>query len=248
MRPKQNKRTTFIDHLEELRGRLIKSLIFFIAICCVFYSCVDRILELFIRPVGQLYFLSPAEAFEAHITLTFLGSFLLASPFIFFQFWQFIATALTPQERRYVRIFAPLSVVLFLLGCAFSYFVVLPFSVKFLMGFSSELVKPMITVSRYIHFVGTMVLAFGFVFEFPLIMLFLIKIGIATPEFLIQQRRYSIVFIFIISAVLTPPDCVSQLLMALPLLLLYELSIGLAKWHVRSGAKKTSLSVESSSL
>ena len=240
---KQNRQSTFLNHLEELRNRIIKCLIFFVAVSCLFYQYVESILQFLIKPVGQLYFLSPSEAFEARIVLTIFGGFILSSPFIFFQLWQFLSAALTSQEKRFVTIFAPFSMVLFLLGCAFAYFVALPFSITFLLSFSTEFIKPMITVSRYIHFAGTLVLAFGFIFEFPLVMLFFIKMGIATPEFLIQQRRYAIVFIFIISAILTPPDCVSQLLMALPLLFLYELSIVMAKWHVQSEAKKARWSV-----
>lgn len=238
---RQNNQLTFIDHLEEFRNRLVKAVIFFIGAGCLCYLYVDRVLEFLLKPVGQLYFLSPTEAFETHIFVTIFGGFLLSLPFIFFQFWQFVSTALTSPERRYLSIFIPLSVFLFILGSAFAYFVVLPFSLTFLLSFSSPLIKPMITVGRYIHFVGTLVLAFGVIFEFPLVMLFLIKIGLATPEFLIQQRRYAIVIIFILSAILTPPDWVSQLFMALPLLLLYEVSIGLAKWHAVFEVRKADL-------
>ena len=230
----QNKELTFVEHLEELRWRLIKSLACLVLSCIVFYHYIDQVLHFLIRPFGQLYFVSPSEALEAHVTLTLCGGVVLASPFILYQFWQFLAAAVNPEFKKNAVFFTALSFVLFVTGCAFAYFAVLPFSASFLLSFSSDVIKPMMTVSKYINFITTLIFSFGIIFEFPLMMLFLIQIGIATPEFLIQKRRYAIVAIFIISAVLTPPDYVSQLLMAFPLMGLYELSIFMAKWNYSS--------------
>ncbi|HLD70180.1 MAG TPA: twin-arginine translocase subunit TatC [Candidatus Omnitrophota bacterium] len=219
----------FLGHLEELRSRLIKSL-FVLALTSIF-SCVfaDEFLKLLIKPVGHLVFTSPAEGFLATLNVTLWGGVILAFPFILYQFWAFVSQALTEPERKYVRIFGPFSLILFLGGIVFGYFVMVPISLRFLLGFSSASLVPMIRASEYLSFVGSFVLAFGVVFELPLILVFLAKIGIASPEFLRQQRRYAIVFIFILSAILTPPDCASQLLMAAPLLVLYELGILLSR-------------------
>ncbi|MFH1359484.1 MAG: twin-arginine translocase subunit TatC [Candidatus Omnitrophota bacterium] len=225
---------TFSEHLEELRGRLIKVLVT-LAVCCfivAFY--VDKILTFFIRPIGTLIFTSPAEAFLAHMTLIFVGGFTLSVPITLYQGWQFMVCGLTTKEKRYAFFFVPLSTTFFLLGLLFGYFVILPIALKFLLGFSNSMIRPMITIGNYVSFVCAIVLVFGLVFQFPLGILFLTKLGLVRPSFLIEKRRYAIVLIFIISALLTPPDCITQLLMAGPLILLYELSIFLSKVFYRS--------------
>lgn len=220
---------SFLGHLEELRSRILKSLLA-VALTSVFsYAYADPLLKFLIKPVGHLVFTSPAEAFLATINVTVWGGVILAFPFILYQFWSFVYEALTESERKYVRIFGPFSLILFLSGIVFGYFVMAPISLRFLLSFSSASLVPMIRASEYLSFVGSFVLAFGVVFELPLILIFLVKIGIASPEFLRQKRRYAIVVIFILSAILTPPDCVSQFLMAVPLLVLYELGILLAR-------------------
>ncbi len=216
---------SFWEHLEELRGRLIKSFIVFILVCFGVYGFSDRILEFLIEPVGHLVFTAPGEAFGTYMTITLWGGFLVSFPFFLYQFWAFVRQALTDSEKKYVYFFGPISFIFFIVGIVFGYFVIIPISLKFLLSFSSATLVPMITVSQYMNFVTTFVLSFGVVFEFPLLLVFLTKIGIATPEFLRQQRRYAVVFIFIVSAILTPPDVCSQCLMAIPLLLLYELGI-----------------------
>ncbi len=220
---------SFLGHLEELRARLIKSLLT-LTLTSVF-SCVfaNEFLKFIIKPVGHLIFTSPSEAFLATFNVTLWCGVILAFPFILYQFWAFVHEALTESERRYVRIFGPFSLILFLSGIVFGYFVMVPISLSFLLSFSSAWLVPMIRASEYLSFVGSFVLAFGVVFELPLILVFLAKIGVASPEFLRHNRRYAVVFIFIISAILTPPDCASQFLMAVPLLVLYELGILLSK-------------------
>ena len=233
MNPPQ-KDLSFLGHLEELRSRLIKSLLAVTATSLFSYAFAGEFLKFLIKPVGQLIFTSPAEGFLATINVTLWGGVILAFPLILYQFWAFVSEALTESERKYVRIFGPLSLILFLAGIAFGYFVMVPISLSFLLSFSSAWLVPMIRASEYLSFVGSFALAFGIVFELPLILVFLTKIGIASPEFLRQKRRYAIVFIFILSAILTPPDCASQFLMAIPLLVLYELGIVLSKVIYRS--------------
>lgn len=220
---------SFFDHLDELRGRLVKAIIAIIVGCIVFYRYLDAALYFLVKPVGHLVFTSPPEAFTARMMLMFLGGTFLALPYVIYQLWQFIGCALAPQERKYVSIYGFFSVILFIMGIVFAYFLAVPYSIQFLLSFSSESMVPMITVKNYISYVGTLLLGFGVVFELPLILMFLTRIGIATPEFLIQKRRHAIILILIVSAIITPPDVVSQLVMALPLIVLYEIGIFVCK-------------------
>jgi sec-independent protein translocase protein TatC len=229
------KRLLFLDHLEELRIRIIRSLIVVIIAAFAAFPFADEFLRFLMVPLKRtgdytsLVFLAPGEAFVSFFILTLWGALVLASPFLLYEIWAFVAGALTEKERRYVFIFWPLSLIFFAAGCAFGYFVVAPVSLKFFLSFSSEVMIPLITVSRYLSFVGSLIVSFGVVFELPLILGFLTRIGVATPAFLSQKRRYAVILIFIVSAVLTPPDVFSQLLMAVPLILLYEAGIVLSR-------------------
>jgi sec-independent protein translocase protein TatC len=223
---KQNRTSlTFLDHLDELRGRVVQFLCVYIVCCFFTYNLTSSILPYIIKPVRMVVFNSPGEAFSAYMILTLLGGFIIALPFFLYQVWAFAWEALTDKERKYIVLFGPLSLVFFIGGVMFAFFVIVPIALKFLMSFSSEYVVPMISIKSYIEFVGNFVLAFGIVFELPLVLVFLVKIGIATPAFLREYRRHAIMAILIISAILTPPDVVSQLLMAVPLVVLYELGV-----------------------
>ena len=227
---------TFVEHLDEFRTRLIKSFAVFVLVCFFVYTKIPVILSFLIKPVGELVFVSPSEAFAGYLTLTMAGGIILSMPFWLFQIWQFIAVALTETEKRLASVFLPLMVIFFFLGVCFGIFAALPAALYFLLSFANEFIRPMITVREYFSFAGVLVLSFGFVFELPILIAFLTKIGLATPEFLAEKRKYAVVAIFIVSAVLTPPDCVSMILMALPLCGLYELSILLSRYIERSGA------------
>jgi len=220
---------SFFDHLAELRSRVVKCAVIIALTSCVAYSFVDQVLAFFIQPIGHVVFTAPAEAFAVRINLTILVGFIFSLPFVLYHAWQFVAAGLKEHEKKYIIAFGPFSLICFLAGAVFGYFVMVPISMKFFLGFSSPWVIPMITVNHYISFVGSMIMAFGIVFELPLVLLFLTKIGIATPAFLIQKRRHAVVLILIVSAILTPPDVVSQFLMAAPLLILYEIGILVSK-------------------
>ncbi len=214
-----------VAHLQELRGRLVKAFVFFLAGSAVAYFFVDPVKEHLIRPVGRLVFIAPQEAFLANIKIALFGGAFLASPFIIFQLWQFIRSALKGAEKRYILLFAPFSFLLFLLGASFGYFVIVPIGMKFLLSFASDTVRPMISITRYVSFLAVLTLAFGVIFELPLASLLLTKLRIVTPQFLSGRRKYAVVLIFIFAAILTPPDVVTQCLMAVPLLVLYEVGI-----------------------
>jgi len=225
----EEKRLTFIEHLEELRHRIIKSFIFFLIAAIFIYSRAPLLLSYFTKPAGTLIFISPTEAFIANLGITVIFGLLLSSPFIIYQSWRFISSALKEKEKKYAGIFGFFSFVLFLAGCAFGYFLLFPVGLKFLLGFATETIIPMLTVSKYIAFLGMFTLVFGLVFQLPLIILFLTKIGVVIPVMLSRRRREMIVGLFIIAALLTPPDVVTQVCLALPLLILYEVSILLSR-------------------
>ncbi|MBI4753613.1 twin-arginine translocase subunit TatC [Candidatus Desantisbacteria bacterium] len=219
------------DHLEELRKRLIVCVVFiFITSGLSYWLLVKPVINLIAKPVGkQLIFLTPTEAFMVYIIVAFFCGIFLSSPIVLFQIWRFVAAGLTKREKMYVLIYAPFSFLLFIGGAYFCYAVIMPVTVKFLLGFATESLTPMITLRSYVSFVGSMLLGFGLVFEMPVVILFLTELGLLSPKTLQKQRKYAILIIFIVAAVMTPsPDVLSQLLMALPMLFLFELSIWLS--------------------
>lgn len=217
-------------HLEELRSRLLKSSIAVVIGAGFFYPYVDSFLAFLIQPVGKVVFTSPADAFVVRLMLLICGGVVLALPVVIYQLWQFAAAGLKENEKKYIRFFAPASFILFVAGCVFGYWVIIPVGMKFLLSFSTESIVPMITLPSYISFIVTLVLAFGLCFQLPLVLMFLAKIGIVTPAFLAQKRKHAIVLILIASAILTPsPDAISQILMAGPLLVLYELGVAASR-------------------
>ncbi len=216
---------SFIDHIDELRRSLIKCIAALLIGSCFFYFVADKILMQLAKPVGRLVFTSVTEGFGAHMSLTFLGGFFIALPFILFEIWKFLAKGLNDYEKKWVKVFAPFSLVLFIVGGVFAYYVMLPLAMEFLLSFRLATVVPMISVSKYISFVATLVFTFGVVFELPLFFIFLTKVNVVTPDFLREHRRVAIVVVLAVSAFLTPPDIITQLLMGGPLIFLYEISV-----------------------
>lgn len=217
----------FLTHLEELRKRLI---IVFIAIGIGFgvsYSYAEEILLVLKRPFpGQLVALAPTEAFITILKVSFFTGVLLAVPVILHQIWKFVAPGLYEHEKKHTVAFVVVATLLFFIGAVFCYFAILPQGLKFLQRFAPQAVETnLFRLSDYIAFVTKLLLGFGAVFELPLIMIFLTKIGVVTPESLAANRKYAILIMFIVGAVLTPPDVFTQLMMAGPLYVLYEISI-----------------------
>ncbi|MDI6793149.1 MAG: twin-arginine translocase subunit TatC [bacterium] len=230
-----DKKLTLIEHLEELRRRIIISAIAIMIGFGLSYFFIERIMDFLIKPLtktgqtSRLVFMAPQEAFFAYLKLAFFAGIFLSLPVTLYQAWKFISSGLFVSERRLALIYLPFSLILFLTGALFCYFIVFPIGMKFFLGFTSPTIQPMISVTRYISFLGIMVLAFGVIFELPLVILFLTKLGVITPDFLAKKRRHALVGILVVAAILTPPDCVSQLLMALPVMILYEGSIWLSR-------------------
>ncbi|HOJ51694.1 MAG TPA: twin-arginine translocase subunit TatC [Syntrophales bacterium] len=226
------------SHLEELRKRLVRILIAVGVGFVVCYYVRDYLYYVITRPLvsvlpkgSHMIFTGLPEAFFVYMKICFFASLFLTSPFTFYQLWKFVSPGLYPHERRYVAPFVISSTFLFLLGIAFGYFIVLPPAFGFFVSFSTDFLKPMISFKEYLSFSLKLLFAFGLSFELPVLIYFLTKIGVVSSRLLKKQRRYAILIIFIIAAILTPsPDAFTQILMALPLLVLYELGIILAKW------------------
>jgi sec-independent protein translocase protein TatC len=216
---------SFFKHIEELRSRLIKSAGAFVLAFCLCYRFIGPLIPKIIAPAGHLVFTAPSEAFSAYMLVGAVMALIVASPYIVYQIWAFIGAALKPSEKKFVIIFAPLSLLFFLSGAAFAFFITVPMAYRFLMSFSSEYLIPMVTVKNYLGFLGHMMIAFGVAFELPLILAFLAKIGIASPEYLRQMRRHAIMIILVVAALMTPPDIASMLTLAVPLMILYEVGI-----------------------
>lgn len=226
---RDEKRMPFLDHLEELRWRLIKCLIAVAVASILCYAAAGKLMSFLTRPYPkQLVFLSPAEGFMVTLKVSLFGGLVLALPVVFYQLWQFIAPGLLEKERRYVPLVVIVSTVSFIVGALFAYWVMIPLALRFFLGFESSTLVATIRVNEYLGFVTNMMLVFGVVFEMPLLSFFLARIGVLTPQFLRSKRPYSVVAILTIAAVLTPPDVLSQILLAGPMLILYEVSIWVA--------------------
>jgi len=233
----KEKEMPFLDHLEELRWRLIKSIVTVIACAIGVYFFSEHVLAFLIAPYNdaapkvdsgvaqKLIFLSPTGGFMIRIKISIFAAILLGLPVIFYQIWQFVVPGLLGKEKKLVPVVAFFSTLCFLTGALFCYFVVLRFGLRFLLSFETKDLVATISVNEYLGFVTMLILVFGFIFELPILALFLTKIGFLTPAFMRHYRRHGIVGMVILSAVVTPPDVFTQLLLAGPLILLYEISI-----------------------
>ncbi|MBR3457960.1 MAG: twin-arginine translocase subunit TatC, partial [Selenomonadaceae bacterium] len=225
---------SLVKHLEELRSRIIRSLIAVGIGSGVAYYFIDDIMHWLTLPVGKLYYMQPSEAFFTYLKVAVAAGFLLALPVVFYHVWRFFLPALTRQERRVIALVVPASVVLFFCGLAFSFFFVLPAAVRFFMGFGNEELEAMFSVNRYFDFIITFVLPFGFVFELPLVITILGKLGIVGSGFLGKHQRTVVFLSFVIGAIITPtPDVFTQSMLALPMIALYEVGYLIVKYILR---------------
>lgn len=226
---------SIIAHLTELRKRLIRSLIAIGIGSCIAYYFIEDIMHLLTGPAGKLYYMQPAEAFFTYIKVAIFVGFLIALPVVLYQIWRFVLPALIGMERYLLSVIVPVSLILFIAGIAFSFFLVLPAAVKFLVGFSTQELQPMFSIKQYFDFVIAFLLPFGFIFELPLAIILLAKVGIVSSKFLAKQQRIVIFLTFVIGAVISPtPDIFSQCMIAIPMILLYEIGYII----VRFGMKK----------
>ena len=236
------------EHLGELRNRIVVSLIIVLAAFTVSFYFSENIFRLLTMPIHntvsfsihspyisfnpgkspdlKLIFIAPAEAVWMHIKISFISAFIVSSPILFYETWRFIAPGLLERERKYAIPFVFTTTFLFLLGSLFCFIIILPFAMNFLLTYKTENLQPMISVGNYIDFCLKFILSFGAIFELPVMMVFLTKMGVVTPEFLAKNRKYSVLIAFILAALLTPtPDAFNQTLMAIPIIVLYETGI-----------------------
>ena len=230
------KKLPLTTHLQELRKRLILSFIAVGGGFALCYTFAEKIFDILAAPLlemmpegGSLIFTSVAEAFFTYMKVAFIAGLILASPFVLYQIWAFVAPGLYRHEKKYVVPFVLAGSFFFALGIFFGYYVALPIGFKFLLGFATDFIKPLPSMKEYLSFSIKFLLAFGLVFEFPVVLVLLARIGVVDAKTLARQRKYAILLIFVFAAIVTPPDIVSQVIVALPMIGLYELSILLSK-------------------
>ena len=230
------KKLPLTAHLKELRKRLILSFIAVGGGFALCYAFAEKIFDILAAPLlemmptgGSLIFTSVAEAFFTYMKVAFIAGLILASPFVLYQVWAFVAPGLYRHEKKYVVPFVLAGSFFFAIGIFFGYAIALPVGFKFLLGFATDFIKPLPSMKEYLSFSIKFLLAFGIVFEFPVVLVLLARIGVVNAKMLAKQRKYAILLIFIFAAILTPPDIISQVIVALPMIGLYELSILLSK-------------------
>ena len=260
---------SFIDHLEELRWNIIRSLIAIMITACVCFVYKDFIFDVIIFGPKKLSFptyrllcnaatfvnietnfcaeefpfviqnRTMAGQFSAHIWTSIIGGFIISFPYVIYEVWKFISPGMHKNERKKSRGFIFVSSVLFFTGVLFGYYVVTPFSINFLGSYQvSKEVLNEIDLSSFIGLVRSSSLACGIVFELPIIMYFLTKVGLVTPEILINYRKYALIIVLILAAVITPPDVASQIIVAIPILILYQISISISRYVIKKDLKK----------
>ena len=241
MEPNEDLKMSLTEHLIELRKRLTNSLIavglgFFVG-----YYFKDWLFAILTKPLtdalpksSYLIYTGLTQAFFTYMKIAFFASLIITSPFIIYQVWKFISPALLPNEKKMVVPFVFFSTLLFLSGITFGYFVVLPTAFEFFVSFNNQYLRAMISFSDYLSFLVTFLLGFGLSFQLPILIFFLARLGIVTDKQLSRNRKYAVLVIFVVAAVLTPsPDALSQVLMAIPLIFLYEVSIFVAKFAAK---------------
>lgn len=230
--PLEEEKIPFTAHLEELRTRLIRSFIAVVIGASVAYAFKEKLFDILTRPLlavmphdGKIIFTGLPEAFFTYLKVAFLAGMFLAAPVILFEFWMFVVPGLYKKERRLLGPVIILSTLFFVGGALFGYFFVFPWGFKFFLGFSSETLQALPSMKEYLGFVSKMLIAFGIIFELPIIITCMAALGLVSTAFLRKNRKYAVVIFFIVGAILTPPDVITQIMMALPLIVLYELSI-----------------------
>ena len=236
-------RMSFADHIEELRGRLIKALIGVALASVICLRFGDAILAFIRQPLAaalreykypnDLNILSPVEYFSIYVRVGLICGVMLASPWVLYQIWSFVAAGLHKHEKKWVLLFGPASLILFVAGLACLYYAVLPLTLRFFLKFSQGMATPMFTWSLYVSMVLSFALGFGIGFQTPLVVIFLAISGLVPVSQLKRMRKFIIIGVLTLAAILTPPDWQSQVLLALPMLGLFELGLLTARLIMR---------------
>jgi sec-independent protein translocase protein TatC len=235
---------SFTDHLEDLRKRLFRVVIGAFVGFLACYGFKEYLFGLLMKPLlevlppeSTMIFTSLPEAFFTYLKVSFVAGVFLASPYIFYQIWKFVGPGLYDTEKKFIIPIAIFSALFFVTGALFGYFIVFPLGFNFFMGYATEMIQPMPSLREYLSFSIKLLFAFGLAFELPLFIFFLARLGIVNSKSLKKHRKYAILLAFVASALLTPPDIISQVLMSGPLVILYELGILVA--YIWGKEKKT---------
>jgi sec-independent protein translocase protein TatC len=223
------------EHLEELRIRIIKCLAAVGAGFALCYSFSKQIFDVLTWPLVQalpkgstLIYTSLQEAFITYLKVSFFAGLFLAAPVVFYQLWKFVMPGLYPDERRYVLPFMAAATAFFLMGASFAFFVAFPFGFRFFLSFTTEHIQALPSMKEYLSLCMSLMIAFGITFELPVVIFFLARMGIVNHRTLTRHRKYAILIITIVAAILTPPDVLSMALLGIPLYALFEISVGVA--------------------
>lgn len=234
-----DKEMNLTGHLSELRNRLIATAVFFILFFILGFIYVKDIYGFFVKDLDfQLTVISPGEIIWIHFTMAGLVAIAITIPLLAFQIWSFIKPGLTPNERKASIAYIPALFLLFIGGLVFGYFMFIKMILPFLLSLNNGMFNEMFTVDKYFKFLLRVTLPFAVLFEIPIIAMFLTSIGILTPEYMRKVRKYAYFILIIIGTIVTPPDFVLQLVVAVPLIILYEISIHLSKIVYRKKTRK----------
>jgi sec-independent protein translocase protein TatC len=243
---KEEDKAPFTAHLEELRSRMI---VCFVAVGIGFFAAYffkEKLFEILMKPLtdvmgpdDKLIFTNLPEAFFVYLKTAFLAGVIAATPVVLYEFWKFVAPGLYKNERTLLLPVVFLCSFFFIGGALFGYFVVFPYGFEFFLGFATEYIRPLPSMKEYFSFASKLLIAFGIVFELPLIVTLLSRLGFVSVDFLKKNRKYALLLFFVGSAILTPPDVITQIMMAFPLMLLYEISIIGARIFARKNPYET---------
>lgn len=237
-----DKELNIVEHLEELRKRLIIIAIFFIASFIVGFIYIKDIYHWFVKDLDvKLIALGPSDILWVYIMLSTIVAVAITIPIAAWQIWLFVKPALKPEERKTSLTFIPFLFILFLAGLSFGYFVILPMVLHFLAGLGADMLSASYTAENYFRFIFSLTIPFGILFELPIVILFLTFLGILTPYFLQKTRKYAYFLLVVMAIIITPPDFLSDALVSIPLLVLYEISISLSKIAFRRKQRKENL-------
>lgn len=226
-------RMTIMEHLEELRQRIARALLAVAVTTLISLIFTNQILEILLAPAGGIkpIFLKPTEMFITYMRVGLVAGIALAMPIIVYQLLRFLAPGLRPEEKRYIFSFVPGATIFFIAGVLFAYFAMLPFALKYLLTFGSDLVEAKWAIGEYISFVTSLLLWVGVAFETPMVIYIMAKLKVVNAKQLASFRKFAIVAAFVMAAVITPtPDPFNQLMIAIPIILLYELGIFMARF------------------
>jgi sec-independent protein translocase protein TatC len=235
----EDKELNLVDHLDELRKRLIITAVAFVGFFVIGFMYVEEIYSWFVRDLDvKLIVLGPSDIVWIYFMLATLIAIAGTIPVLAFQIWLFVKPALKPIEKRISLSYIPALFILFIIGLAFGYFVIFPTVLNFLVELSGDMLVTNFTADKYFRFIMNMTIPFGILFELPVVVMFLTSLGIINPYVLTKIRKYAYFVLIVISVVISPPDFMSDILVTIPLLVLYEISINLSKIVYKRKLKK----------